>query len=323
MRARSILSGVLLAVLMGGGAAPRAEVPDPALAEAFVKAADELIYDKSYDSAVGKHYKVKTDDPRCVARKAVDLLESLREQFDRDWTGKIEMRPYDQVSHIYLFYSRFKYKQLFGEDESQRKASSNLIGHYTPYLDVVAMHTDTVGLAELPDVLVHEATHQLVMQRLYGLDVEPMPWIAEGMANYYGYMLREESGAYVPSKTGSKNVILTKGKPATGSGLGRDQARAYLKLLKSGEAESLDGLIRIQDLGRFYAERTMERYAAAWLLVRFLMTADEGSHAAGFAKYLAREIREDTTADDFYKEIKMSADELQTAFTVWAKKNAA
>jgi len=320
MRARSILSGVVLAILIGLGAVLPAEERDLAVVEAFIKAADELIYDKAYDSAAGKHYKVKTDDPRFVPRKAVELLEGFREQFDRDWSGKLEMSPYEGLSHFYLFYSRFKYKQLF--DESQRKAASSLIGHYTPYLDVVTLHTDSVGLPDLPDVLVHEATHQLMQRRLYGDRVEPMPWIAEGMANYYGYMLREPSGAYVPSKTGTKNASLFKETTGPGGGLGKEQARVYLKLLKSGEARPLDEMIRMQDLGTFYGPGATERYAAAWLLVRFLLTADNGAHAAGFTRYLAKEIREDTTPEDFYKETAMTPDGLQAAFTAWAKKHA-
>jgi hypothetical protein len=286
---------------------------------AFVKAADDLIYDNSYDSAAGQHYKVKTDDPRCVAARAVELLEGFREQFERDWSGRLEMRPYEGVSRAYLFYSRFKYKQLL---EGGGKAISSVVGHYMPYLDIVALHTDTVGLPDTPDVLVHEATHQLMQQRLYGDEVSPMPWISEGMAGYYGHMLREKTGAYVPTRTGPKNVALFKEGDSGGPGLGRQRARDYVRLLKSGEAAPLDQMIRMQEMGHFYGPGAHERYTASWLLTRFLMTADEGAHRDRFTKYLAREIREDTTPEDFYREIGMTPEQLQAAFTTWAKKSA-
>jgi hypothetical protein len=318
------LAAILLAALAGG--APAADEPsasptpsdEPDEVKAFVKAADDLIYDRSYDSAAGKHYKVKSDDPRIVPRKAAELLDGFRDQFDRTFDGRLTMRPYEKTAQIYLFYSRFKYKQLSGE--SSRPAATQIVGHYAPFLDIVALHTDTVGLSDLPDVLVHEATHQLVQQRLYGEDVEPMPWICEGLANYFGSMLREESGTWVPGKIGSKNVSLFKSPEGGGSGLGRDKARAYARLLKSGEARPLDEMIRMSDLSVFYGPNVLERYTAGWLLVHYLMQADGGAHAGSFMQYLAREIREDTTAEDFYKDIGMNAGQLQEVFAAYVRK---
>jgi len=320
----SALAGILLAALAGGAPAAQQPAPSPPSSDepdevkAFIKAADDLIYDPSYDSAAGKHYKVKSDDPRIVPRKAAELLDGFRDQFDRTFQGKLTMRPYEKTAQIYLFYSRFKYKQLSGE--SSRPSAVQVVGHYTPFLDIVALHTDTVGLPDLPDVLVHEATHQLVQQRLYGEEVEPMPWICEGLANYFGYMLREESGSWVPEKFGPKNVSLFKSPERSGTGLGRDKARAYAKSLKAGDARPLDEMIRMADLSAFYGPKVLERYTAGWLLVHYLMNADGGAHAGPFLQYLAREIREDTSAEDFYKDIGMTAAQLQEAFAAYVRK---
>jgi hypothetical protein len=73
-------------------------------------------------------------------------------------------------------------------------------------------------------------------------------------------------------------------------------------------------------MGAFYAEGREERYHASWLLVHFLMHGEEGAHAAGFVRYLAREIREDVTVEDFYKDLGMSPEQLQAAFEKHARK---
>ena len=284
--------------------------------EAFIKKADELINDHNYESASSAHYKVKTDDPRLVPDRALELLDSFGAFFESYWSGKIDLRPYDQVGRLYLFYSRYKYKKLF-DDTSQIPEGS--VGHYRVMIDIVAAHTDSVG-PELPDVLIHEATHQLIHQRLYGSEASPSPWISEGMACYFEHMLRDRSGTFKVSEIGGKSVGIFKEGPKGGKGLGPERLRRYAKALKAGEASSLDETIKIKDDASFYAGGAEERYAASWLLVHFLWHADEGRHAAGFVKYLKREIHEGADPGAFYKEIGMSPQELQASFEAYVKK---
>jgi hypothetical protein len=287
-------------------------------AEAFVAKADALINNRTYDSAATAHYKVKTDDPRLAPASAAELLEGFRAFFDGYWAGRLELRPYDQVGRIYLFYSRFHYGKLF--DEGSRLAADWAVGHYRPFADIVALHTDSVGLGDLPDALVHEAAHQLVQQRLYGPGVEATPWISEGLASYFGNMQRNRKGEFLPDRIGGKDAWIFRKGDAPGRGLGRGAAAAYGRLLRRKEARPLDEMLRMQEMGEFYGEGREERYHASWLLVHFLLHGDEGAHAAGFTRYLAREIREDVTLDDFHKDIGMPPDALQAAFEKHARK---
>ena len=287
-------------------------------AEALVARADELIRNKAYDSAATAHYKVKTDDPRLLPAKAAGLLEEFRTFFDQYWGGKLELKPYDKLGRIYLFYSRFHYSRLF--EGVSRAATDWTVGHYREFEDIVALHTDSVGLAGLPDALLHEAAHQLVQQRLYGPETQPSPWLAEGLATYFGNMERDAQGRFLPEKIGDKSAWLFREGDRSGDGMARHQARAYGSLLRKKTARPIDEMIRMTGMDSFYAEGRDERYAASWLLVHFLMHGDAGAHAAPFARYLAREIREDVTAADFYKEIGMTPEQLQAAFEKHARK---
>jgi hypothetical protein len=287
-------------------------------AEALVARADELIRNKAYDSAATTHYKVKTDDPRLLPGKAAELLEQFRAFFDQYWTGKLELHPYDDVGRIYLFYSRFHYSKLF--EGTSRAASSWTVGHYREFEDIVALHTDSVGLAGLPDALLHEAAHQLVQKKLYGPETQPSPWLAEGLASYFGNMVRDGEGRFQPAKIGGKSAWIFREGDRSGDDMARHQARAYASLLRKKAARPVDEMVRMPDMASFYSEGREERYAASWLLVHFLMHGDQGAHAAGFVRYLAREIHEDTTAEIFYKDIGMTPDELQAAFEKHARK---
>src|SRR5262249_51465394 len=146
-----------------------------------------------YDVKTTAHYKVKTDDPRFDVAGAARLLESFRGFFDDFWKGRAELLPYDAPSRIYLFYSRAKFRKLGVYEE--RPDDLALVGDYQSFFDVVALHTDSVRLEEFPDVLVHEAAHQLVQRRLYG-DGTPRIWVAEGLATYFGNTARDETGAF-------------------------------------------------------------------------------------------------------------------------------
>lgn len=313
---KMLLSASLVTALLAP-AVPAQEPDEAAQAkEAFIKKADDLIYDDNYDSASSARYKVKTDDPRLLANRALELLDGFGAFFESYWSGKIDLRPYDQIGRLYLFYSRYKYKKLF-DDASQIPEGG--VGHYRVMIDIVAAHTDSVG-PELPDVLIHEAAHQLIHQRLYGSEASPAPWVSEGMACYFEHMQRDRSGTFKVSEIGGKSTGVFKEAPKGGQGLGPERLRRYAQALKSKEAGSLDETIKIKDDASFYAGGAEERYAASWLLVHFLWHADEGRHAAGFVKYLKREIQEGPDPAAFYEAIGMSPQQLQASFEVYVKK---
>ena len=280
--------------------------------EAFVIRADELISDLNYDSDRTDHYRVKTDDPRFDVTGAARLLESFHAFFEKFWSVRAELRPYETPGRIYLFYSRYKYRQLLNVAEVTGVILP--VGHYQSSFDVVAIHTDTVPPGDFPDVLVHEAAHQLVQNRLLGRQVIASIWLAEGLAAYFGYTMRDAKGNFQAGRIGGKQISLIRDTPR-----GRGQERlgrfsGYRRSIKRGKIDPIEKLLGMTDPGEYYGQRQNEHYAGSWLLVHFLLHADGGVHAAGFSRYIGRESRGEGGADSFSLEIGLEPDELQAAF---------
>ena len=100
-----------------------AVTPDPtqdrAKAEAeFLAFVDGLIRDRNYRAANSDRYRVQTDDPRVNPKAAAAVLERFRDFFDSFWSRRVEMKPYEKRSRVFLFYSFHKYNQLLGGDFS-------------------------------------------------------------------------------------------------------------------------------------------------------------------------------------------------------------
>jgi hypothetical protein len=289
-----------------------------AMVEEFLAKARELITDRNYDSKSTEHYKVKTDDPRLLVGEVANLMESFRAFFDGFWSERMELHPYEDPARIFLFYSRYKYKQLLSEAEKSTGPKS--IGHYRPYFGVVAAHTDTVGPGDLPDLLVHEASHQLVHKRLYGDRSVPSYWVAEGLATYHGYMLREKSGEFVPGRLGGKNVLLLKRVPRSKAEIGRKQLDSFRRQLKLVPIDVIDTLITTQDAAAFYGPGGEDRYTASWLVTHFLLHAEEGAHTPAFVRYMQREARGQGGADAFWEEIAAPPEALESSFREYVKR---
>jgi hypothetical protein len=320
--ARALIASILAGSLcLTPATAAQAVVSDEDLQEYrqdFLDQALELIRDKNYRWATTDHYKVRTDDPRLDARGTGQLLDSFRAFFDAFWKDDLELRPYDDSSFILLYYSRYKYKQLLSGPLKETAALS--VGHYRPYLDIIALHTDTVGLGDLPDLLVHEAAHQLIQMKLYGLGAHPSPWVGEGLASYFGFMRRHSKKGFQAGRIGGKGTSIFRDIDPPAEGTWRLPLAAYRRDLKWGESLPLDLLIRIRNNADFYGEGSSFRYTAAWLLVHFLLHDDEGSHREGFAAYLAREIEGDGGPDTLYETLSMTPEQLQTAFEEYVRK---
>jgi len=287
---------------------PDAESPE---VRAFIARADELIADRNYDAKSTAHYTVKTDDPRLNVAEAAQLLEAFRSYFDAFWSPRAELRPYDGRSRIYLFYSKYEYKQLFGEGVGPDVRVP--FGHYQLLYDIVAVHTDTVGLSDLPDVLVHEAAHQLMQKRLLGEAVPP-PWVNEGLASYFGYTLRDGSGSFQTGRIGGKGVSFFKKAPPGRAWIGWEKVRSLRERLKSGDALPPGVVVSTQDPIEFHDALETERYTVSWMLAHFLFHAAEGSRAAGFVRYLLGAARGDAGTAALLRQVGMGHDELEAAF---------
>jgi len=256
--------------------------------EAFLARADELIRDKNYRSGGTDAYLVKTDDPRLDVGAVADLLTSFRAAFDRFWQDRVELLPCDEASRMYLFWSYYKYNQLFSG--KARFDEFRTAGHYRGVLDTIVIHTDGTPPGDLADVLVHEAAHQRIRQCLAGPDAELPPWLDEGLAEYFAYTRQEAGGRFAFGEVGGKSVWpFREGKPSRATAA-RTRRDAALRRLADGGGGTVDGLLRAGGPA-FYGDGIEANYGASWLLVRFLLDGDGGRHADAFAAWIRDDLR--------------------------------
>lgn len=294
----------ILALLAAAGALAQDESSE------FIEMVDSLIRDHNYTAASNPYTVVKTDDPRINVEAVADLLGSFHGYFEEFWSDRLTIRDAPDRSRLYLFYSRFKYKQLH---EGIPPGTMEFVGHYTAYHDLIALHTDTVGLANLPDLLLHEAAHRLIQVRLYGEDYLPSPWVSEGLASYFGHTLRDRSGKFSTGRIGGKGATFFKGVKPDTRGSAHYVLKEYRRAVKKGDTRPLDELLEAD--GGFYVQGgEAERYAASWLLVHYLLHADNGAHASSFARYLEHEAEGEQGPEVFFEDIEMTPAALSESF---------
>lgn len=301
---------------------PERPPSDPAEAAAAFRArAEELIVDKNHRREVSRWYDVRTDDPRLRVDLAAALLDAFHRDFESYWEGRRELQPYDGPSAVFLFYSFFKYNQLLDGDFS--RSAQRPKGHYIPALDVLTLHTDADAPGALADTLIHEAAHQMIDQRLYGSGHPPSLWISEGLASYFGYAYRDESGRFHFDQVGGKSVALLRGERPASSREPARRLRAFRDRARRGE-QGPDGLVHavlaLREPPRFYFDADARlNYAVGWLAVHFLLHGDDGRHAGAFAGFLALDADGRGTPEALYAQIGMSRDEFGAALVRHAR----
>lgn len=287
--------------------------------ERFVGEAERLIRGHDFDGKSTAHYKVRTDDPRLDVSAAIDLLEAFRSYFESFWSGRRELKTNDEPVLVFLFYSRSSLNKLL-QGAPPPPDGVERVGHYDAFYDVIALHTDTVGPQNLPDVLVHEAAHHLVERRLLASERQSL-WLSEGLATYFGNTYRDDKGSWQTGQIGSKESWLFNDKTKRSGG---ELARESLKLLKASlfkdNAPGPDAILRIDDAGLFYGDGSLYHYALSWILVHYMLHADGGAHAPAFMKYLDAETRGEGGPEVFYKETGLAAESLDAAFRLYVKK---
>lgn len=286
------------------------EARDEAASE-FVRRADELIKDRNYRWSETGYHEIRTDDPRVDVDAVAELLRSFEGFFQEFWSAKVEPVEARQPSRLYLFYSFYKYNKLVNETE--RFSDFRPAGEYSPYLNVIVIHTDAVPAEDLPSVLVHEACHQMLARRLFPDGAGRSLWLEEGLATYFGHTLRKD-GAWQPGRIGGKDVAVVKrGRPGGG-----DLARAKLRTLRRAIAEVPDfeihSVVEMETPAAFYGPGSSVRYAASWVLVHWLFHGDDGSHAEAFVRFLKRDSAGEGGAAAFYEEIGITPEELDASW---------
>lgn len=297
---------------MATGSERAAPGGDEAIRQEFLARADDLVRDRNYQVSVTDHYEVKTDDPRVDPRAVAELLESFRVFFDEFWREDGKLQPYEDRSRVYLFYSYYKYNELL--TGNKRFGSFRPSGHYRPFFDLVVTYSDSVAAEDLPELLVHEAAHQLVEQRLFGRPAPRSPWLTEGMASYFGYTARDEKGRYHAGRIGGKRTSLVRGGARSHGREASARLSDFRRALKRRPSFSIASAIDVDDPSLFYGDGVEWRYTAGWLLVHFLLHGDGGSHRKSFRSYLDKESLGQGGVDLLLEHLGLSAERLDAAF---------
>lgn len=295
-------------------------ISDPTAA--FLEVAEKLVRDRNYASARTARYFVQSDDPRLDAEATAAFLETFRDYFDTFWDERFELGAYDKTSRVFLFYSFYKYNQLLAGDF--RFSAQRPQGHYGSLYDVISLHSDgDGGPGATPDALIHEATHQLVDQRIFGGHPPPIYWLTEGLAGYFGYTLFDAKGGFREGAIGGKTVPMFRG-ARTQPGeepklLLRESGKAFRAYAKTHDAPLVEQLLAIDSPARFYGENRQLNYSASWLLVHLLFHAEEGRYQEAFLRYLERAVAGEGAPQALLDELELDASELQAALQRHAK----
>jgi hypothetical protein len=289
-------------------------IVDPS--EAFLELAEKLVRDRNYSSAKTARYFVQSDDPRLDAQTTAELLEAFRDFFDAFWMDRFKLAPYDRQSRVFLLYSFYKYNQLLAGDF--RFSSQRPQGHYGSLYDAISLHSDADGgMGATPDALIHEATHQLVDQRIFGGQPPLAYWLTEGLASYFGYTFLDAKTGFQAGAIGGKSVALFS---AAGNRPGqeakvilRDAGKAFKAYGKTHDAPLVSRLLAINTPSGFYGDQQRLNYTASWLLVHTLFHADEGRYQDGFLRYLNREATGNGGPAALLEELSLDAPGLQGA----------
>jgi hypothetical protein len=288
--------------------------------ERFLAAAEKSIRDRHYNLAESERYRVQTDDPRLDPGKAAALLDEFHDYFETYWSDRAELAPYDETSRVFLFYSFHKFNELMAVDFARSEFRPQ--GHYQSLLDAITLHTDGGDPAGLPDTLVHEAAHQLVDQRLYGASVTPSPWVAEGMATYFGHTRRTADGRFHTGAIGGKEVAVIRGadpgKDRSASRRLKDVKQAF-RATRESETLLTRSVVSMDGPEQFYGGDAYLHYGVSWALVHFLLDGEGGRHAGPFVRYLRLEASGQGGAGAFYGEIGLEPAELEAAVAAHVK----
>ncbi len=297
-----------------------ASIEDPSAA--FLELAEKLVRDRNYTAAKTTRYFVQSDDPRLDAQATAELLETFRDFFDEFWGARLELEPYDKTSRVFLLYSFYKYDQLLAGDF--RFSPIRPRGHYGSLYDAISLHSDADGGPHAtPDALIHEATHQLVDQRIFKGEPPPAYWLTEGLASYFGYTYLDATNGFQAGVIGGKAASIFFGSNAKPGGEARlvlkDSGKAFKTFAKTNDTLLVEHLLAIDTPAAFYATDQRLHYAASWLLVHTLLHAEDGRHRDGFLRYLSREADGDGGPAALFEELSLDAPAVQAALVKHSK----
>lgn len=206
------------------------------------------------------HYVVRTDISQARAQFYAEQLETIGAFYAETFGVAQPTRPADAL----LFDTRESY-QTYAELTLEDRVESTL-GYYHPVYDQLLLFEDPSEGAgpETLRVLYHEGFHQFIHPVIPHLPY----WLNEGMAEYFGASeLRDgkvvRTGLVQPGRLiGLQNYLAKGGKPV-----------AFDRIMLQAPRE-------------FYSGNVPLKYAQAWSMVHYFMTAGAGTYRRVLQTYV-------------------------------------
>jgi len=284
--------------------------PDDAAREALARAT-ELVRDANHRALRTATVRLDTDDPRIDLPAVARLLDATDRLFDKVVAGRVEPAPDREPAQLFLLWSYADYNQLVGGSFGRSLVRPK--GHYGTLFDAIVVHTDSDAPGALGDTIVHEAAHRLVDRRLYAGSRVPATWLAEGLAEYFARTRVSKDGQSEPGVVGGKAIALF----ADGSGrseAAESKARlnALARALREPEAP-IAGPVMRADPAAFYGESVTEHYTVSWVLVHWLLHAEDPARTRGFFEFLDLDRRGEGGPETFFRTVGIAESDLDAA----------
>ena len=270
--------------------------------------ASRLLEGPDYAEIAGKGWLVRTDVAADQRADLIAAIERAARVFDQAFPGAPE--PTDASSlTVLLFRTKDEFNQVAAFDNILRMRGF-LAGQYSPQ-ELTAYSSLGDQPVELAiAVLVHEATHHLVHQRLFQDGRPPPYWVNEGIATFV-QLVRD-----------MENLNLShfdRGQHRSGDYRWLGQGEHYLQVITRGQKS-------MPDLGAFLSQSpdlgpidTDISYGLSWLIVHYLITGDQGAHREKFESWLLTDARAGD-GDSLLRALGTSEDALQGALEKHRKK---
>ncbi|MGH7152173.1 MAG: DUF1570 domain-containing protein, partial [Planctomycetota bacterium] len=237
-----------------------------------------------------EHYRVKSNLPWPAALDAAFDLEFFLHDFYRAFGRELHLRGPGEPMAVDLHRNRDSYPEIGGNRPAYFDRPENCV------------RVSTGGTVH-PEVLFHEATHQLLYTtaaRARGGTGEIPDWLNEGLADYVA------SG--VSGEAGQRSF-------STG-------ARAAHHFREHAEAEKPYDLSRVLqfEAGDFVASsKASLKYAQAYTLVHFCLHGAEGKYRERFLGFVEGAYRGQGSSTDFKKALGEREDVLERAWHAYAR----
>lgn len=252
------------------------------LAEAILKrGGPALLGGGKYLELEGPGWVLRTNVREADARSLRDALEYAGRAFEASFPG-VPPAPAEAVLTVLLFQSDREFEQIAAFDNFML-VPGQPAGRYTSWDRTIYASASDLPLPLITGVIVHEATHHLVWQRLYARGRNPPLWVNEGIANFIQCVKPAPSG-------GIDLGAIDRGRILRYPQVWSRPAEEYLDLLAESAAASrlppLADLLGGRLDAEFHGPRQKLLYGTAWLAVHYLLNAGGGKHREPFQAWL-------------------------------------